>query len=48
MMVDADVTEGEVLEALLERLFANPKVSYVHVHNARRGCYAARVERANA
>lgn len=48
MMVDADVTEGEVLEALLERLFADPKVSYVHVHNARRGCYAARVEHANA
>ena len=46
MMVDADVTPGEALEALLERLFADPATAYVHVHNAKRGCYAARVERA--
>ena len=45
MMVDAEVTEGQELEPLLERLFANPNVAYAHVHNARRGCYAARVER---
>lgn len=48
MMVDADVTEGAELEPLLERLFADPRVAYAHVHNARRGCYAARVERADA
>jgi len=46
MMVDADVTPGEELEVLLERLFAHAAVAYVHVHNAKRGCYAARVERA--
>ncbi|HUO93415.1 MAG TPA: DUF1203 domain-containing protein [Rhizomicrobium sp.] len=45
MMIDADVTDGAALEPLLERLFANPDVAYAHVHNARRGCYAARVER---
>ena len=45
MMVDADITEGRTLEPLLERLFADPRVAYAHVHNARRGCYAARVER---
>ncbi len=48
MMVDADVTPGDALEVLLERVFANPAVAYVHVHNAKRGCYAARVERAAA
>ena len=48
MMVDADVTPGEELEVLLERFFADPAVAYVHVHNAKRGCYAARVERAAA
>jgi len=48
MMIDADVTDGKELEPLLERLFADPRVAYAHVHNARRGCYAARVERAAA
>jgi hypothetical protein len=46
MMVDADVTPGKRLEPLLERFFGDDAVSYVHVHYARRGCYAARVERA--
>jgi hypothetical protein len=46
MMVDADVAQSEELEGLLGRFFADPAVAYVHVHNARRGCYAARVERA--
>ena len=43
---DADVTPGEDLEPLLERFFADKSVAYIHVHYARRGCYAARVERA--
>lgn len=46
MMVDADVTQGAELEALLDRLFAQESVDYAHVHYARRGCYAARVEQA--
>ncbi|MBI1329587.1 MAG: DUF1203 domain-containing protein [Alphaproteobacteria bacterium] len=45
MIVDADVTEGTAIETLLERLFADPAVDYVHVHFARRGCFAARVDR---
>ncbi|HEX3058652.1 MAG TPA: DUF1203 domain-containing protein [Usitatibacter sp.] len=28
-----------------ERLLANRGAAYLHVHNAKRGCYAARVER---
>jgi hypothetical protein len=45
LMVDAEVTEGTRLEAELERLFADARVDFVHVHNARPGCFAVRVER---
>lgn len=46
MMVDADVVEGTAIETVIARLFENPAVSYIHVHNAKRGCYAARIDRA--
>jgi hypothetical protein len=46
MMIDADVCEGARAAALFEQFLANPAASYLQVHNARRGCYAARVERA--
>jgi hypothetical protein len=46
LMVDADVVEGRDLEALIERVFGNPDVRYLHVHFARPGCYACRVDRA--
>ena len=45
-MTDAEVHEGSDIEALLERFLADPKVAYLHLHHARRGCYAARVDRA--
>ena len=44
-MVDADLVEGEKLERLIQRLFDNPEAQYLHAHYARRGCYAARVDR---
>lgn len=46
MMRDAAVVEGAELEGALEALFADASVAYVHLHNARPGCFAARVERA--
>jgi hypothetical protein len=46
MMLDADVVDGTELEHVIERLLANPDVSYIHAHNAKRGCYAGRIERA--
>jgi hypothetical protein len=46
MMIDAEVCEGSEAVDLFERLLADPQASYLHVHNARPGCYAARVERA--
>jgi hypothetical protein len=45
-MVDADLVDGCEIEPLIERLFANPEVSYLHAHYAKRGCYAARIDRA--
>ena len=45
MMTDADVVEGVELAPLIGRMFADPAVAYLHVHNARRGCFAARVDR---
>lgn len=44
-MVDADLVEGEQCETLITRLFADARVAYLQAHFARRGCYAARVER---
>ena len=46
MMIDAEVCEGTDAAELFERFLANPQTSYLHVHNAKPGCYAARVERA--
>jgi hypothetical protein len=46
LIVDAEIGDGNEIEALLANLFARPDAAYIHVHNARRGCYACRVERA--
>ena len=46
MMIDADLCEGRQVETLIERFFSGPSVVYLHVHNARPGCYACRVDRA--
>ncbi len=45
LMVDADVVPGDDVEAGLARMFARDDSAYVHIHNAKRGCYACRVER---
>ena len=46
MMIEADVAEGSDFERPVEAMLAIPKTSYLHVHYAKRGCYAARVDRA--
>jgi hypothetical protein len=46
MMVDADLADGREVEPLIERLLAHPQAAYVHAHYAKRGCFAARIERA--
>jgi hypothetical protein len=46
MMLDADVVEGKAIESVIARFFANPDVDYIHAHNAKRGCYSGRIDRA--
>jgi hypothetical protein len=45
MMIAAEVAEGNILEEQVERFFADAKVAYLHLHNARPGCYSCRVDR---
>ena len=46
MIVDAEVVEGAVVAPLLADWVARPDVAYIHLHFARRGCFAATVLRA--
>lgn len=41
MMIKADVTEGADLDTNLRDWFANPDVTQIHLHTARRGCFMA-------
>ena len=45
-MLISEVLDGSELEEHLSRFFADPDVNYVHIHNARPGCYNCRVDRA--
>jgi hypothetical protein len=45
-MVDADLVDGKDLGPLIKRFFENADVSYLHAHFAKRGCFAARIDRA--
>lgn len=46
MMLDADIVEGKDIEGVIQRFFANPAIDYIHAHNAKRGCYSGRIDRA--
>jgi len=46
MLLEAAMGMGEEIAPAIASLFANPAVSYLHAHNAMRGCYAARIDRA--
>jgi hypothetical protein len=45
-MIDADVVDGAELRPVIDRFLADPRVDYLHAHYAKRGCFAARIERA--
>ena len=45
MLVESDVVEGNDLRAAIERAFAHAEVAYLHVHNARPGCFNCAIER---
>jgi hypothetical protein len=46
MLINSEVVEGREVEPVIDALFANDHVRYLHVHFARAGCHAAKVERA--
>ncbi len=45
MMVGADVIDGKEIEGAIATQFGNPDASYLHIHFAKPGCFAARVDR---
>jgi hypothetical protein len=45
-MVDADVVDGASLSDAIPAMLQNPSVDYLHLHNAKLGCFIARVTRA--
>lgn len=46
LLVAAEVVLGEVLENTVKLLLADTRVAYLHIHNARPGCFNCRVVRA--
>ena len=46
MMLDADLVDGTDLEGLIAFFLSNDAIAYLQIHYAKRGCYAARVDRA--
>jgi hypothetical protein len=46
MMVDALVCGGGDVAAVIARYFADDEVAYIHLHNAKRGCFSCAVNRA--
>jgi len=46
IMKDASVIEGNNLKAQIFKIFENDDIQYIHIHNAKPGCYNCLVERA--
>jgi len=44
-MIGAEVIEGEELDATIAQHLQKDATEYLHLHNARPGCFAARVDR---
>src|SRR5512134_3872303 len=45
MLIAADVVNGSELEDAIHRFFADASVRYLHIHNAKPGCYNCSVSR---
>lgn len=45
MLIAADVVNGSELEDAIHRFFADESVRYLHIHNAKPGCYNCSVSR---
>jgi hypothetical protein len=46
MMADAILTQPGEADAGIRKLFANSEIATIHAHNATRGCFSAKIERA--
>ena len=46
MMVGFELVDGRDVEGAIEKLLADPRAAYLHLHFAAPGCYAARVDKA--
>lgn len=46
MMIDADVVPGGQVSSVISAAFDRAEVAYIHLHNAKPGCFAASVYRA--
>lgn len=47
MIIAAEVCAGAGVGSEIERQFGNSLVSYIHLHNAKRGCFSCLVRRAS-
>ena len=46
MMAEAVLAQPGEADTAIRKLFSNPEVETIHAHNATRGCFSARIERA--
>lgn len=46
MMADAILTQPGEADTGIRKLFENPEIRTIHAHNATRGCFSAKIERA--
>jgi hypothetical protein len=45
-MIHADVCAGESTAAAIDKFFSDSNVAYIHLHNAKQGCFSCAVNRA--
>jgi hypothetical protein len=46
MMIDGELVGQRPVEGVIEKMFENPQIKYLHARTASVGCYIARIERA--
>jgi Protein of unknown function (DUF1203) len=45
LMADATVCDGTDTASAIQQMFSNGEVAYIHLHNAKRGCFSCLVKR---
>lgn len=46
IMITTNVVQGSALDGIIEQMFTDKNIAYLHLHNAGPGCYNCRVDRA--